>query len=498
MYAVVGSSVLSPAGETRFFGLDVGVRQGCALSPLLFAIFINGLAKEVKAKNVGVNVERVNDEGKSVPASILLYADDIVLLAESKKKLQQLMDVVTENAHKWRYEVNQSKSKVVVFGSAGASAQAKLRALAEPEKQWKLGGGLVEEVSHYKYLGCLFERSHTDKWKLTKEKMVQAARRKMRVAWGMGVRGGVCSAKVAVLIWNALVRPALETAMEVVGAGSWPEAEKVQLEMGKKILRSGKHTSSTAVRGELGWWTLEARRDLLRLGFWRRLVKMDDSRVAKHMYVIGRKEKKGWAKHTKVVLERLGLGEKWQTEDVGTSKVAWRNLCIERLQTREELRWKTEMEGSPKLRTYRIFKKTLQMEPYLAQEELVLKDKRKRWEVARIRTGSNKLRVEMGRQVRPMIKLEDRKCLVCNEDVVEDEAHFLLECKAYVGLRQVLQTDVERVKGGKVELSCANKEMALVSLLGEQSTHNQAEMCNLVGTFVVEALKVRKAGLAAG
>lgn len=58
----------------------VGLRQGCPLSPLLFAIYINDLMREVNEEGGGVMVG-----GKTI--SLLLFADDIVLLAASREAL---------------------------------------------------------------------------------------------------------------------------------------------------------------------------------------------------------------------------------------------------------------------------------------------------------------------------------------------------------------------------------------------------------------------------
>ena len=71
----------------------VGVREGCVVSPLLFAIYINEIAREVLEKGgggVGMGEGRV---------SILMFADDIVIVEESEEALQKSLRVVWE--YRW-------------------------------------------------------------------------------------------------------------------------------------------------------------------------------------------------------------------------------------------------------------------------------------------------------------------------------------------------------------------------------------------------------------
>ena len=53
----------------------------------------------------------MNDEKNNC----LLYADDLVLLAESEEGLQRLLDVVNTWCNTWGMRVNSNKSKVVHF-----------------------------------------------------------------------------------------------------------------------------------------------------------------------------------------------------------------------------------------------------------------------------------------------------------------------------------------------------------------------------------------------
>ena len=124
--------------QTEWFDLSTGVRQGCVMSPILFSLFINGLAKKINAETKGIKVgeRRVR---------LLLYADDIVLLAESAKDLQKMLDIVTQYSRQWRFRVNpkKGKSEVMLFG----------RKPRNKDRKWKLAGVEIGETSMYKYLG---------------------------------------------------------------------------------------------------------------------------------------------------------------------------------------------------------------------------------------------------------------------------------------------------------------------------------------------------------
>ena len=128
LYERTESCVLVGDEKTNFFDVEVGVRQGYILSPTLFSIYIN---------QSGIGIEVLG-----MMIAVLLYADDIVLIAESIADLQRGMMIITKWGRKWQCRFNRGKSKVVVYGSR-----------KETGTEWLLGGGEVEQVDSYKYLG---------------------------------------------------------------------------------------------------------------------------------------------------------------------------------------------------------------------------------------------------------------------------------------------------------------------------------------------------------
>ena len=170
MYRVVQSSVLVGEEKTDTFDLHTGVRQGCVMSPILFSFFINGLAREIKENTRGV---RVGD----TQVRLLMYADDIVLLAETKRDLQKMLNTVTSYSKKWRFRVNpkKGKSEVMLFGRKPRSRR---------ERKWWLAGAEIQETESYKYLGVdMVSRLN---FKKMKERYVAKARKRMMLVWQWG------------------------------------------------------------------------------------------------------------------------------------------------------------------------------------------------------------------------------------------------------------------------------------------------------------------------
>ena len=77
------------AGLTDWILCTIGLKQGCVLSPLLFALFMAELEKRIQELGIGVRVG-----GKTLGG--LLFADDLVLMAENVGDLKRLVEVTNE------------------------------------------------------------------------------------------------------------------------------------------------------------------------------------------------------------------------------------------------------------------------------------------------------------------------------------------------------------------------------------------------------------------
>ncbi len=104
MYERVESCVRVDDSLTDWFEVSNGVKQGCILSPTLFSLFMEDLVQEIKDLKQGVVCA-------DVMVSLLLFADDIVLIAPNPQNLQAMIDTVTNWCGRMGIRINTSKTK---------------------------------------------------------------------------------------------------------------------------------------------------------------------------------------------------------------------------------------------------------------------------------------------------------------------------------------------------------------------------------------------------
>ena len=100
MYIGATTSVKIEGSESEKFPVKVGVHQGSVLSPFLFIIVLEALSKKFR---------------KGLPYE-LLYADDLVLIAETEKLLMEKIDAWRRGLEAGGLRVNFGKTKIMRCG----------------------------------------------------------------------------------------------------------------------------------------------------------------------------------------------------------------------------------------------------------------------------------------------------------------------------------------------------------------------------------------------
>ncbi|CAC5389157.1 unnamed protein product [Mytilus coruscus] len=101
---------------TDIFPVQYGMNQGCQMSPTLYSIYVNDLADDIRSLNAGVDIG-------DLYVSILLYADDVALMAPNEQNLQKMLDCLKTWCRKWRMTLNTEKTQrsvvepVLYYGS---------------------------------------------------------------------------------------------------------------------------------------------------------------------------------------------------------------------------------------------------------------------------------------------------------------------------------------------------------------------------------------------
>jgi hypothetical protein len=145
LYEEVKVKIRTSAGISKSFRSDIRVKQGCPLSPTLFGLYIDKLEEwlnfhEGDGALLGELVIR-----------LLLYADDLILIAKFSLGLQEHLISLEHFCSTVGMQVNTSKTKVVVFSSK--------RKQKHNQHKFYFEGITLQEVANYKYIGIDFNKN---------------------------------------------------------------------------------------------------------------------------------------------------------------------------------------------------------------------------------------------------------------------------------------------------------------------------------------------------
>ena len=391
--------------HTNWFENSCGVRQGDSLSPTLFSLYINDLAKTLKDSGPQISIG-------NILINILLYADDMVLIAESEESLQKLLDITHEWCMKWRLSLNRDKTQIVHFRHSR---------MGRTSYQFKYGTEEIKVVPSYKYLGVIL-----DEFLNFKE-----CARVLATAGGRALGGIISKFKTMknvgyhtfTKLFNTGVNPILEYGSGIWGFIKADEISQIQHRAMRYFLGVNKFCPLAGLHGDMGWvnQTLKRYKPMARL--WNRLLLMGNDRLTKQIFLWDYTQPHGWSSEIKKVYTEMGLGQNFEEKQFIDLRIV-DNKIVEIMGND----WKEQVNNKPKLRTYKLFKKE-----FKPSNSVFINNRVKRSLISKFRMGILPIAIETGRW-RGM-ELQNRVCEICGNGDIEDEMHFLLKCAVYDDLR---------------------------------------------------------------
>ena len=403
--------------DSCYFSPAAGVLQGESLSPLLFSMYLSDINTSLKNDpHVGINVFHFF-------MTMILFADDMALVSESKFGLQRGLDNVHDYCVKWGLQVNVDKTKCLVFKNGGK---------INKNDKWTYNGNHIETVNYFKYLGFVFGSS--GKFHRGIENLAQRGEKALFDMISSINDFKDMDFKMKIDLFNSLVKSVLCYSCELWGFNEAKRHETIHLRFLKNILCVRKNIPSSFVYSECHVYPLYITRTFRIINYWLKIMSLDEQNPVKIMYSIilniSYREKAkpafSWIENVKNTLFKYGFGYIWENQDYVKYDISF----IHRFKTTvTDSFWQENNGNINELSNNRLYRNlNLESIDYLN----LLPNNFIRIAITKLRLGSHYFMIERGRWKK--LELIDRLCIFCNE--IEDEYHIVMCCKRYNNLRK--------------------------------------------------------------
>ena len=424
LYADTSCRVKVGDRQSRVMNVNVGLRQGCVLSPVLFSLYINSFVDQLKNANCGIECA-----GEVIPG--LLFADDTTLLAPDESGIKRSLDVLVEWCRDWGVKVNVSKSGIM---------HVRQKRVARTDVQYVIDNEEIPMVEQYKYLGCVVDE-HLELKVMVEERALMG--RKALGAWFHRCRTEL--GDIGVGVFRKLMASLVESTM-LYGSEIWgcnqdlEKIDQVQLRALRLFFGVGTLHPKVSLLAEMGDLPVKWLARMQCVMFWGKVLtsRTYDGRLLRRIAAEALKFGKGnwickmsvcwgqfgWKDVNVEVLKELSTGE--LKEMLVAS--AWRKV-------REE--WDQEMETKPKLE---ILKRIVKLEEWSDCARVVRRAERRI--MIKLRGGTAQFQIETGRW--KGVTRHERICKECDSGEVEDVEHWLMRCEAWKPQRVNLEAWMQR------------------------------------------------------
>lgn len=405
------------------------------LSPVLFSLFMNDLPQYFKQNNCpGVVLGNQS-------LNCLMYADDLLVISPSPEGLQQSLDVIHKHAQDWKLKVNTKKSNIIIFSGNGQNKN---------KVNFKYENETLQIVEKQSYLGI--EMTSSCRYTYAREILSKKAIKVLSIINRSFSNTDAATIAIKNKLFNALVKPVLLYACEIWG----PELlsyktpfdkstiEQVHIKFCKQSLNVPWYTENIACRAELGRYPLSIDIKASICSYWQRLKHSTNNVLLREAFQYATKNTPFFnIQQNEEINKKCKVKEPVTQQHIKNARlVIKKTLRDQYLQNWLETQNRSPTNSREKF-THREIKNNYQFENYLT---LITKPAH-RISLTRLRLGCHALRIQTGKYENrgALIPVEERTCLVCKEDCIEHEQHFLMYCRGYTTLRRELHSHISNV-----------------------------------------------------
>lgn len=415
LYSHARASIKVGAKHTSEVRITAGVLEGDPLSALAFILYISDLEQYYRQNGAtGVSVNNEKD------ILTLMYADDLVILADGPAQMQRNMDLLQEYCHVNGLTVNVDKSSIVVFKKSGRPSQSDL---------FSYKGEKVKIQNTFNYLGIMFSSSG-----LFLQATLQA-KRKACIAnssvIGTLVRAQSQDWSTRIKLYETIAKTSLLYGAEVWALRYLEELESSQLNFYRAVMKISRSTPGYIVRRELGIKKISQFIIKQTLLWWVKILSLPDNRYTKICYTaLARKhelqpdEKYNWVSQLVSLLRKYDRMELWESQNPQIVKPE-----IENILKLVEQQFLEEDERRIFNSSYSIIYRDIQPGRSMAQYLTVDSPMCMQRTLSQLRTAGKIIYLNIKGDIHTIDTTEE--CTLCNFHVNEDLTHFLTQCPMY-------------------------------------------------------------------
>ena len=466
--------------------MSCGIHQGGFLSLLKYTAFIDPLIRILEESNVGCTIV-------GVPSMPVGYADDMATCSTSKNKLDRSLSIVSNHAKRWRYKYNNKKSAVMLFGESRNEHKkgAKYRNFKVSEKK-------VSECIEYDHVGvknCLFKN-----YMPRTEDRIMRGRRAFNAITSVGVKKKGLTMKVCANLFWSIIIPIVTYGSEIwTMRGDEIEAlRKFQRYVGRRCQRFNSKSPNYSAYIPLGWLSINRYIQVKKLLFLRTITIMKDECIYKKILQAGatqynlNRNKGRLNENDSPVFELLNT-----SLEVGIfdncmniilngryySKDMWKKLVWQAVWTREDedvSMTYTNLAVRPRM--FDIIDKTFYLNWWIISDNYP-KPTRTCEKMAALVCGCSMLKAHDLKLKRS--SYWSRCCCRCNQGVIEDPWHLVMQCSFYDNHRLDMYREIAMLNDDVVNDIISEPGTVFNILMGKHATN--AQMVDMIKIWLISS-----------